>query len=71
MAEDNIVVLNVETTLPLPSERVLRGAIENEVEDVIVLGYAKDGAFYFASAPTDKRVMLWLVEHFKNALLQD
>ena len=44
---DNVVILDVETSLDLPLERVLDGALAAQLTDCLVLGYSADG-FYMA-----------------------
>ena len=66
----NIIVLENETTLDLPPDRVLEGA-HGKLESVIVIGWDKDGEEYFASSVSDGGAILWLVERFKKMLLDD
>lgn len=65
----NVVTLKTITTLPLRSETVLQAAIDNEIQDVIVIGRGQDGNGYYASANADAGDMLWLMERFKLMLL--
>lgn len=66
---DNVVNIGVSTTLDLPSERILGGAREREITDIVLLGYDKDGEFYMACAPADLRDMLVLVELAKRQIM--
>lgn len=51
MSDDNVHVLDVETTHSVPVERVLDGA--KHLDIALVLGYEPDGAFYVASSIAD------------------
>lgn len=41
------------TTLDIPPSDVLEGALEQGLEDVIVIGFKEDGALYLASSSGD------------------
>jgi len=58
------------TTLDMPAEHVLRGAIERDLEGVVVLGYDKDGGEYMASSYADGGTVLWLLERCKARLME-
>lgn len=47
------------TCLDLPADRVLRRALESELDGVIVLGVTKDGDDYFASSWADGAEVVW------------
>ena len=38
------------TTLDIPPERVLQSAIDNEIRDVVLLGFDKNGELYVATS---------------------
>lgn len=69
--DDNVVELGVATRLNIPAERVLANATDAlyEAKGVVVIGWDKDGEFYFASSIADGGDVLWLMEHAKLALL--
>lgn len=67
---DNVVDLDVVTSLPLPSEKLLTKALENGVTNVVIIGYDPDGDFYFASSDADGGDVLWLLEIAKKRLLE-
>jgi hypothetical protein len=67
--EGNVVILGGKTTLPIPPDRVLKGAL-GELESVIVIGHAKDGTEWHASSISDKGDLLFMVERFKKDLLE-
>lgn len=67
----DIVAFPGITTLDIPAERVLQRAIDEPITDVVVLGWDKDGDFYFASSKADGGDVLWLLEIAKGKLLKD
>jgi hypothetical protein len=64
-----VVELGVVTSLPVPSEKLLRKAIEGGVTNVVIIGYDPEGAFWFASSDADGGDVLWLLEMAKRKLL--
>ena len=66
---DNVINLNNITTLDLPVDGVLKGAEEMEMTEVVILGYDKEGDFYFASSKSDGGSILWLLECARTALM--
>lgn len=54
----------------LPADRVLYGALDKELEGVVIMGYDKEGGLYFASSYADGGDVLWLMEKLKKALLE-
>ena len=50
-----VVELDVQTTQDIPSEKLLQKAIEAGITNVVILGYDKDGEFWFASSDADRR----------------
>jgi len=66
---NNVIFINDKpTTLNIPPERVLEAA-KGQLKRVLVLGTDKEGLFYFCSSTSDKKESLWLVDNFKNQLL--
>lgn len=65
-----VVELPVITTLDIPSERVLQKALDKGLQDVVIVGFDKDGDLYFASNKSDGGTVLWLFEMAKKALLE-
>jgi hypothetical protein len=65
-----VVELPVITSLDLPAERVLNAAIKEDLDEVVIVGFDKDGDFYFASNKSDGGGVLWLFELAKKALLE-
>lgn len=68
MAE--IITLDVITKLDIPVERVIDGAKKADLETAVVIGWDKDGEFYFASNKADGADVLWLLEQAKKRLLE-
>ncbi len=66
---DNVHILPVITSLDIPAERVLNSALAKELDRVVVMGYDKDGAEYFASSMADGADVVWLAERIKKKLL--
>lgn len=62
-----VVVLNMDTTLDIPADRVLEAAVGN-VDPVVAVGYDAAGELYFAANVADTRQVLWLLEAAKRAL---
>ncbi len=58
------------TRLDVPSDHVLKYALDAGIENVVVIGVAPDGSEYLASASIDDRTVLWLLERAKRALLE-
>lgn len=65
-----VVTLPVITTLKGDADRVLQGAIDNELDEVVVVGFKKDGSEYFAANISDGGDVLWHLERAKLKLLQ-
>jgi hypothetical protein len=64
-----VSVLPVVTTLDVDVERILRAAIDQELTQVIIIGYTPDGELYFASSKSDGGSVLWDMEIAKRALM--
>ncbi len=57
------------TTLDCPAERILDLAAKADLDAAVVVGWTKDGEFYFASSVADGPEVLWLIEIAKKKLL--
>lgn len=64
----NVILFPGVTTLPIEAERILEAAKERELEEVIVIGHTKDGAFYFASSVPGGLDTMWLLERARHKL---
>ncbi len=47
------------TCLDLPAERILRRAMDSNLDSVIIIGIDKDGKEYFASSWADGGEVVW------------
>ena len=65
-------VINLEqiTRLDIPPERVIDNAPVEELESAVLLGWKKDGEFYFVSSIANGPDVLWLMELAKKKLLE-
>lgn len=68
---DNVTILPVASTLDLPADRVLQGALEQDLREVVILGVKADGREYFAHSKAHAGDVLWLMERFKHRLMVD
>jgi len=60
--KSNVVILDVVTCLPIPVERILNAALEADLDTVMVVGYDKNGKFYFAGSDPSAPNKVWLLE---------
>lgn len=65
----DVHILNCISRLDLPADRILEQAI-GKLDKVVLIGYDKDGAEYFASSIADGGTVLWLTERMKQKLLE-
>ena len=65
----DLINLDIITTQDVDPNRVLSEAIKNDVDSLIVVGYDKSGAFYFASSKANDTEVLWMLEKAKLTLL--
>ena len=68
--DGSVVILDMVTTHDIPAERVLRGALDADLEQVTIVGVGADGEEYFASSVADGGSVLWMIERAKLKLLQ-
>lgn len=66
----DVVILPVVTRLDIPPERILKGALEADLTEVVVVGYDKDGNEYFAASMASGGDALWHLERAKLKLLK-
>ena len=66
----NVLILPVITSLPVPVELVLSGAMAANLDVAIVVGVDKEGQLYFASSEPDGGTVLWWMEKAKIALME-
>ncbi|RUM47815.1 MAG: hypothetical protein DSY80_00515 [Desulfocapsa sp.] len=70
MDDDKIINFHGATRLDLPADRVLREAINADLEDVVVVGWDNDGILHFASNKASGPEILWLLEVARKKLLE-
>ncbi len=69
---DNIHILDVETTLDIPCDRVIAALQKREFERILVIGFEKDSDhIYCASHTSEIGEQLLLMERAKQHLLFD
>ena len=64
-----VVSLDVQTSLDIPADKVLQGALDAEIATAVVIGWDKDDNFYFASSDASIGEILLLLELAKKRLL--
>jgi hypothetical protein len=64
----NVVEFNGSTTLDMPPDKVLQGAM-GQLTDVVVIGYDKDGKFYIATSTGGLGDLLLLVKLAERSIL--
>jgi len=67
--QDNVVNIGGVTKLDIDPQRVLMGAINQNLDGCVVIGYYPDGHSYFASSYASGETVMWLMEHYKLQLL--
>ena len=73
MSGDNIISMaehGLVSRVDLPAERILKPALDADLEDAIVIGHRKDGSLYFAGTMADGGEVLWLMELAKRRLME-
>lgn len=57
------------TTVDIPPNKVLKGAIEQDLASVLVIGEDKKGDLYIAGSTSNVPEILFLLERFKFIIL--
>lgn len=65
----DVITLDCMTTLDIPPERVLQGALDNKISHAVVIGITPEGELYFASAIGSLGDTLILLERAKDELM--
>lgn len=68
MEDDNVITLDMPTTLDIPADRVLTAAV-GKMQSVMVIGYDLEDEEYFASSTADRALLIWWLERAKHKLL--
>ena len=66
----DVVSLGVQTTLEIPPEKVLRGAIEAKLTEVVIVGVDENGKRYFATSTGYGPDTLWHLQRAIHRLMQ-
>ena len=66
----NVIDLPVISTLNSDPDRILERA-KGQLENVMVLGWNKDGDFFFGSSIANGPECLWLLELARKRLMED
>jgi hypothetical protein len=69
MSNDNVTDFPGETRLRTPAPKILASAAGKGLEDVVVIGWTRDGKFYFASSQSDGAQVLWLLRQAEHELI--
>jgi hypothetical protein len=65
----DILKFNGQTVGSISVESVLQGAAS--LDEILVLGWTKDGEFYAASSTGNGPDLLWLIELFRHGVLAE
>jgi hypothetical protein len=64
----NVIKFNGKPPTDLPPERILNEAVNADLWEAVVIGWRKDGSFYFASSIADGADVNWLLDRAKKEL---
>jgi hypothetical protein len=64
-----VIEANFQTSLDIPADKVLQGAVDEGLDTAVVIGWDKDDSFYFASSVGSIGETLLLLELAKKRLL--
>jgi hypothetical protein len=65
-----VIHLNQITDMDMLPKQILQGALEADLDGLVIIGYDKDGEEYFASSYADGGLILWLMARAKLRLLR-
>ena len=66
---EKVTVLPVVTKLDIPTERVIKAAMDIELKGCVIVGTLSSGVLYFASSYADGGDAIWHLELAKLRLL--
>ena len=66
----NILHFNGFTKCWIPPDKILKDALDEGMQEVIVIGYTKKDEFYFAASNPDAADNLWLLKSMEKTLLE-
>lgn len=64
-----VVILDCETRLDIPADRVLDAAKEDNLSVAMVIGYDPDGGLVLRTTTTKAKELVWLMELAKKLIL--
>jgi len=67
---DNVVFLDVATTLDIPVDRIIEGLDSDDYDTILVIGYKDGEGFDFRSSTGDIGRLLLMMERTKNRLMK-
>lgn len=67
----DVIILRTRTTLDIPVDRVLDGAKESDLREILIVGRTKNNELYIASSLAKRSEILWGIELAKKQLLSD
>jgi hypothetical protein len=71
MSDDNVVELKLLTTINLPPERILNAALEADLAALVIVGYDKNGEYYFHSSIPHGATINWLLDQCKKRIIDE
>lgn len=66
----DVIQLNGVTRLDTPSEHILQAALVADLDKAFVVGFDKQGNFYFGSSIADGGTVMWLMEVAKAKMMK-
>lgn len=68
--DNNVVILDVETSLDIPIKRVIDGLEDEDYDTILVIGYKHGEGFDFRSSTGDIGRLLLMMERTKIRLME-
>lgn len=70
LVDDSVVrELGVISKIDVPPEKMLKAALEADLESCVIMGWDKKDDLYFASSIAEGGDVLWIIEQVKLALI--
>lgn len=66
---DNVIEFPGETVGPIPPKKILDKANEEQLKDVVVLGWTEDNSLYISSSTGEAPDLIFLLEMAKAELI--
>ena len=64
-----VVILDVETRLDIPAERILEAAKQDDLKTAMVIGFDAGGELYVRTTTTKAKELIWLMELAKQLVM--